>query len=408
MLRRSPLLRQKPWNLAALLLVLLTGLLMLLAVLSVQTEPLKTRDSLHLTATPHRLDLARGERPDSLLLRDPDLLSQGRPAGGDPPGPEVLQVATGVYATNITAIDLQVPSFSSTGYVWFRWDERMQRYLQQHDLRLWQVITPVNLLDIPQTADSVFQPIGADAPIRRDDGSYYQIVAYKGSFYIDRADFRRHPFTRLSLPLLLEADDIELDYTAFRLVPDLQGSGVGQFVGVNTGWMNQGWNLAEYRHHYATDFGFGGTASDYSQLAFDVTYGTSAWSSFWKLLVPLMVVMAMVVGATKMDPAQWEVRLTMPVTVLLTLVFLQQSYSSELPPLPYLSFIDELYVVAYSLTLLSFVLMLWGCRRYYRALEIEDEPLRRQVLQRLDLSDDSWPAAVLLAGLVSGVICWFS
>jgi hypothetical protein len=109
-----------------------------------------------------------------------------------------------------------------------------------------------------------------------------------------------------------------------------------------------------------------------------------------------------------MDPAQWEVRLTMPVTVLLTLVFLQQSYSSELPPLPYLSFIDELYVVAYSLTLLSFLLMLWGCRRYYRALEIEDEDVRRQVLQRLDLSDDSWPAAVLLAGLVSGVICWFS
>lgn len=408
MLRRSPPLRQKPWNLAALLLVLLTPLLMLLAVLSVQTQPLVTRDSLHLTATPQRLGLARGERPDSLLLRDPEVLRRGSAPGGDPPGGDVLQVTTGVYAVNITAIDLRVPSFASTGYVWFRWDGRVQRYLEEHDLKLWQVITPVNLLDIPQTADAVFQPIGVDAPIRRDDGSFYQIVAYKGSFYIDRADFRRHPFTRLSLPLLLEADDIELDYKAFRLVPDLQGSGVGQFVGVNTGWMNQGWNLAEYRHHYATNFGFGGAAINYSQLAFDVIYGTSAWSSFWKLLVPLMVVMAMVVGATKMDPAQWEVRLTMPVTVLLTLVFLQQSYSSELPPLPYLSFIDELYVVAYSLTLLSFVLMLWGCRRYYRALEIEDENLRRQVLQRLDLSDDSWPAAVLLVGLVSGVICWFS
>jgi len=408
MLRRSPSLRQKPWNLAALLLVLLTALLMLLAVLSVQTEPLATGDSLHLTATPHRLDLARGERPDSLLLRDPGVLPRGPTPGGESPGAGVLQVAAGVYAMNITAIDLQVPSFSSTGYVWFRWDERVQQYLQQHDLKLWRVITPVNLLDIPQTADAVFQPIGADLPIRRNDGTYYQIVAYRGSFYIDRADFRRHPFTRLSLPLLLEADDIQLDYRAFRLVPDLEGSGVGQFVGVNTGWMNQGWNLAEYRHRYATDFGYGEGASDYSQLAFDVIYGTAAWSSFWKLLVPLMVVMAMVVGATKMDPAQWEVRLTMPVTVLLTLVFLQQSYSSELPPLPYLSFIDELYVVAYSLTLLSFVLMLWGCRRYYRALEIEDADLRRQVLQRLDLSDDSWPAAVLLVGLVCGVICWFS
>ena len=130
MLRRPPLLRQKPWNLAALLLALLTALLMLLAVLSVQTEPQPTRDSLHLTATPHRLELAKAERPDSLLQRDPAVLRRGRPTGGDPPGPGVLQVAAGVYAMNITAIDLRVPSFSSTGYVWFHWDEPVQRYLQ--------------------------------------------------------------------------------------------------------------------------------------------------------------------------------------------------------------------------------------------------------------------------------------
>ena len=118
--------------------------------------------------------------------------------------------------------------------------------------------------------------------------------------------------------------------------------------------------------------------------------------------------MAMVVGATKMDPVQWEVRLTMPVTVLLTLVFLQQSQDSGIPKLPYLTFLDEVYVVSYTITLGSFLLMLWGCRRYYSALTLEDPILQQRELARLDRSDDYWPAAVILAGMISVTICWFT
>ena len=205
-----------------------------------------------------------------------------------------------------------------------------------------------------------------------------------------------------------QADDINLSYGMLRLLPDLGGTGIGEFVTSNYGWVNTGWSMAEYRHRYATDFGFGAGASDYSQLVYQVEYRTSAWYSFWKLLIPLLIVMAMVVGATKLDPAQWEVRLTLPVTVLLTLVFLQQGYSAELPRLPYLTFIDEIYVVAYSLTLGSFGLMLWGCRRYYRAMQISSEPERQQALRQLDLSDDAWPAAVILVGMVAVAVCWIT
>ena len=54
------------------------------------------------------------------------------------------------------AIDLQIPSFKSTGYVWFKWDQAVQDYFQAHKLTIWKVITPVNLLDIPQASDNVF------------------------------------------------------------------------------------------------------------------------------------------------------------------------------------------------------------------------------------------------------------
>ena len=398
---------KRGWNGVVLLLALTAVLLMVVAVASVDSSSRPTGDELHLTAAPSTLHRSRRQAEGRLQRGEPsgpaELQADRERLGATP-----LQVHVGLYAMNNYGLDLQVPSFHSTGYVWFKWDQAVQDYFQQRGLTLWKVITPVNLLDIPQASDTVFQPIGEDKPIRMADGSYYQIVSYKGEFFVDRADFTQHPFTRVSLPIMLEADDINLSYGMLRLLPDLGGSGIGEFIASNNGWVDTGWTMAEYRHRYATDFGFGAGASDYSQLVYQVEYRTSAWHSFWKLLIPLLIVMAMVVGATKLDPAQWEVRLTLPVTVLLTLVFLQQGYSAELPKLPYLTFIDEIYVVAYSLTLGSFGLMLWGCRRYYRALQIESEPERLDALRRLDLSDDAWPAAVILVGMVAVAICWFT
>ncbi|MFM9102726.1 MAG: hypothetical protein ACKOPS_15930, partial [Cyanobium sp.] len=99
----------------------------------------------------------------------------------------------------------------------------------------------------------------------------------------------------MSLPPVLEVDDVDggLDYTNLRLEPDLQNSGIGLYAGIIS-WLNRGWSIAEYRHHYATNFGLGGPENDYSQVEFDIAYGTSAWAAFWRLLLPLAVLMAMV------------------------------------------------------------------------------------------------------------------
>ena len=112
--------------------------------------------------------------------------------------------------------------------------------------------------------------------------------------------------------------------------------------------------------------------------------------------------------ATKLEPTHYDVRLTMPVTVLLTLVFLQQSHNADLPRLSYLTFLDEVYVICYVLTLIAFVLMLWACRRYYAALKIEDPQLQAIEMRRLDKSDDYWPTYVILAGIITITISWFT
>jgi len=40
-------------------------------------------------------------------------------------------------------------------------------------------------------------------------------------------------------------------------------------------------------------------------------------------------------------------------------------------------------------------------------MQIESEPERKEALRRLDLSDDAWPSAVILVGMVAVAACWF-
>jgi len=391
-----------------MLLALLAVVMLVTAVASVDEPASKTGDYLELAPGNDAAMLRREQKLSSLLKRDRDGY-QASAHDSDPAKPgEVMTVKMGMYAMNNYNIDLQVPSFEGSGYWWMKWDDKLQTYLNENDLKIWRVMAPINLLDIPQSSESVFVPTGNSEPIKLKDGSWYITGAYSGVFFVDRIDFRRHPFTSLSLPIMIEADDIVLSNNRLRLIPDVKGSGIGQFIHANTGWVNRGWSLTTYRHHYDTDFGFGEPASDYSQLVFAVKYASSTWSAFWKVLVPLMIVVAMIAGATKLDTTHYDVRLTLPVTVLLTLVFMQQSHDAGLPRLPYLTFLDEVYVVAYILTLISFIIMLWACRRYYKALKIEDPQARAIEMDKLDRSDDYWPTYVILAGIISLTMAWFT
>lgn len=406
-LRLPPTLR-KPWNISTLIMAIFAIALILIGVLSVDNISYKTGDYLAFTGNNKAGLLEQKSHLAKLLKRDRNGYqhSEIKTIAKDQPDP--MKIKMGLYAINNYNINLQSPSFESSGYWWLKWGDDLQEYLTENNLKIWKILTPVNLIDIPQYADSVFIPTGNSKPTLMPDGSWYLTGAYSGEFFIDRSDFRRHPFTTLSLPIMIEADDVVLNSSKLEILPDTQGSGIGQFIDSNLGWINQGWTLASYRHHYDSDFGFGEGASDFSQLIFEVKYSTSSWLSFWKILVPLMIVVAMIAGATKLETTHYDVRLTLPVTVLLTLVFMQQTHDENLPQLPYLTFLDEVYVVSYILTLGSFVMMLWACRRYYSALKIEDYANQKLELKKLDKSDDYWPSYVIGAGMIALVICWFT
>ncbi|MDP1994528.1 MAG: hypothetical protein Q8K40_04695, partial [Ignavibacteria bacterium] len=66
-------------------------------------------------------------------------------------------------------------------------------------------------------------------------------------------------------------------------------------------------------------------------------------------LLPLLIVLFSSFGALMLDPIRVDSRIFLPITALLTIVFLQQTYSDVLSAVSYLVLIDKVYVIAYLL-----------------------------------------------------------
>ncbi len=381
-------------------------ILAVMAIMRIDIKPVQTRDALRLSTSARALTVDPDHLPVSgwTTLRG-DLLSPGEAKVDQEAFAKApYRAQLGVYANTTSELDLSVPSFASSGYIWLIWDEPLQRYLDAAGISIDQRFTLLNTLITDASPE--LHPVG-EGPERPADGGYYQLFSYRGRYLLDRASFRHYPFMSISLPLFIEADDVDgsLSYNQLRLEPDTLESGMG-FNARILGWLNQGWSIAEYRHQYATSFGQGGGESDYSLVLYEISFGTSAWASVWQLFLPLAVLMAMVLLVFKVRPDEQDARASIPVTVLLTLVFLQQTYRSGLPVLPFLTFLDQVYVIAYVVTLLAFVLVIWIGRRYADLEAIEDPAARALLRGRLEHLDSSWPVVVVIFSSLAIAIAW--
>ena len=85
--------------------------------------------------------------------------------------------------------------------------------------------------------------------------------------------------------------------------------------------------------------------------------------------MPLLVVIGIVIASPSLPGSLGDVRLAIPTTALLTLIFLQQSYRADLPALSYTTFLDMLYIYAYLVSIAFFLLFCWGTVYYNYAGE---------------------------------------
>jgi hypothetical protein len=64
--------------------------------------------------------------------------------------------------------------------------------------------------------------------------------------------------------------------------------------------------------------------------------------------------------------------------------------------------------VAYVVTLVAFVLVIWIGRRYAELEEMPQGPERDQLGRRLYRLDELWPLAVMVFSSISILVCWLT
>jgi hypothetical protein len=118
----------------------------------------------------------------------------------------------------------------------------------------------------------------------------------------------------------------------------------------------------------------------------------------------MAIIVLVVLISPYLDSSLGDVRLAIPTTALLTLVFLQQGYSAGIPQTPYLTYLDKLYSVAYLICIGLFILFAWSSNRY--ALASDDQ--KGSVQAMLDRIDQRFQVVSLVLIVVVAVEAWVS
>lgn len=251
------------------------------------------------------------------------------------------KVTVGIFAQNIYELDASSNTYYLDFYLWLRWKGK---------------IDPIANLEFMNGVEKwgrTIETTYAEPKILKD-GSFYQIMRVESRF---REPFRfyRYPLDEQSLGVTIENALYPLNQLVY--VPDTRESGYAADLTV-PGWKIINSQIQSLSHQYSSNFGDldqGEKNSIYSSVRFEVNISRTLSFFAWKLLLPLLVVLFSSWGSLLLYPIYADSRIMLPVTALLTIVFLQQSYSDALPSVGYLVLLDKIYALVYVLIIAGII-----------------------------------------------------
>lgn len=272
-------------------------------------------------------------------------------------------VRIGFYPVSVHQLDIANNTYYIDTYVWLRW---------KGSIDPTKTIEFVNMVEDWGRQLSSLLP----APKKEADGSLYQILRVEGLF-VQPFSLADYPLDRQRLSIKVEDITYGIDQLAY--VIDSVESGVGDLVRI-PGWNLDGWKAETFAHDYQTDFGDKDTPQVYSMARFSIEISRPVSFFFWKLLLPLSMVIVAAVAALLIRPQLLDARAALPAAALLSAIFLQKSYSDSLPDLGYLVLMDQIYLIAYPVIILTLI------RVIYAYLHVEDAKIAQvRAVHRTDL-----------------------
>jgi hypothetical protein len=314
--------------------------------------------------------------------------------------PNAIGVKVGAYFDNLHDLSLQNRRFVGEGFYWYEWPQILQDKLDSNKIDPLSMISIANQID---TWDGDIEG-STEEPIRLPNKNYYQQFRFSANLYIPEIDLRRFPFESVTLPVILETydDTLAIQNDNMILVPDARSNElISRAAGIN-GYNLEAVDLQSTLRTLGTDWGLSNGKLSYSGVALQVTLKSSALPSILKYFLPLCIVVAIVLLAPSLEGELGDIRLAIPSTGLLTLIFLQQAYQSEIPQLDYLTFLDWLYACGYVISIGTFVLFLWGTNFYQKA----PEDGKDQALKTINYADLIFQVSAIVATMLTGILAW--
>ena len=305
----------------------------------------------------------------------------------------------GIHVEKIYELSLHSRTFSADGSLWVEWDTENQKYMEKNGIDPVDLLTLVNQIE---RWDSFFEPASSE-PVMLSAGRYYQRFNFSSRFYDDEINFRRDPFDSLILPIVVEIAPgvMSQKYQQTLLYPHHHQNGFLGMSGGLSGYQLEGAVLNSYIHQYPSRFGEWYQPA-FSQARLDIVYRSDYWSAFVKWVLPLAIVMSVVLLSPAVAGSMGDVRLAIPSTALLTLIFLQQAYHNEIPSLPYLTFLDQLFACSYLISMGLFALFTWGTNVYSKAPDDKKE----EAMERIDRVDFIFQYVSVLAITSVATLTW--
>ena len=316
--------------------------------------------------------------------------------------PKAIPVKVGAYIESYHDLSLQQRRFTAEGYYWTEWPQAMQDILDAEKIAPSEMLELSNQID---EWDSKIEDYGDDVT-KLENGNYNHQTRFSANFYIPKIDLRRAPFANQELPIVIEVLDDGLAQQIHNvvLVPsDGEDSMIGSDAQID-GFKLESVTMRPASHSYGTSWGLGQGDLTYSAVQVTSNLVSSGKAGFGLSVLPLLIVMGIVLLSPSVAGQLGDVRLAIPSTGLLTLIFLQQSYRATLPPLDYLTFLDWLYACSYLVSIATFILFVWGSNVYEAAPEgQQDVTLNR--INRVDLIFQLGSVAALAA---TAILAWIS
>ena len=308
-------------------------------------------------------------------------------------------IYAGIHLDKIYELNLNSRTFTADGEIWLEWLPEVEELLERYDTEPADLISLTNRIE---TWDSTFEPSAA-GPRELSGGRHQLLFRFSSRFYDDAVDFRRDPFDVLKVPIIIELEPLwtSQKYADLRLLPAPSNDNLVGELGSLSGYQLQGASFKPFLRRSSNSLGTW-YRPQLSQVRLEVIYQSNLWPGIVNWIIPLMIINSIVLMAPSVEGTLSDVRLAIPSTALLTLIFLQQSYHSSLPKLPYTTFLDDLFTTSYLIAMALFGLFTWGYNTYVAAPDEQKASTMRQINQ----ADTRFQYLSLGLLVLTAVISW--